>query len=298
MQGSITKEQYRRPCRQLFTFSSSFFPLFLILLVGEVASHLLISRLRPVRLDTAPALLAIALLDLVARPQPPFGNTNHEAALKHKGTAAGADLYGRQRGIARALIALGIRAVAAHDVVQAGAAGHEAARTAALGVVAAADEAHELAHGVAVVPRRAEGVLADEPARREDDKVGHGGAGHGRRRREHREDGRVRVVVGDCADGVEAAQVVLVRVVVAVPGDDVKGRVGLARLEERVVHLDGDGEGGVTALGGGGAKVLAEVSHGRLEVARVGEAVGADGAQLGEDEVALIQLQGVAARRA
>lgn len=266
-------------------------------LVGEVASHLLISRLRPVRLDSAPALLAISFLDLLARPQPPVSHANHEAALKHKGTAAGANLDRRQLGIARALVALGVRAVAAHDVVQAGAAGHEAARPSALGVVAAADEAHELAHGVAVVPGRAEGVLADEPARREDDKVGHGGARDGRRRREHREDGRVRVVVGNCADGVEAAQVVLVGVVVAVPGDDVKGRVCLAGLEERVVHLDGDGEG-VAALGGGRAKVLAEVSHGRLEVARVGQAVGADGAQVREDEVALVQLQGVASGRA
>lgn len=249
------------------------------------------------RLDSAPALLAITLLDLLARPQPPFSHAKHEAALKHKGTAVDANLDGLQLGIARALVALGVWAVAAHDVVQAGAAGDEAACAAALGVVAAADEAHELAHGVAVVPGRAEGVLADEPARREDDKVGHGGAGHGRRRRQHREDGRVRVVVGDCADGVEAAQVVLVGVVVALPGDDVKGRVCLARLEERIVHLDGDGEG-VAALECRRAKVLAEVRHGGLEVARVGESVGANGAQLGQHEVALVQLQRIASGRA
>lgn len=262
-----------------------------------MASHLLIGWLRPVRLDTSPALLAIALLDLLARPQPPVSDTNHEAALEHEGTAAGADLDRRQLGVARALVALGIRAVAAHDVVQAGAAGHEAASAATLGVVAAADEAHELAHGVAVVPGRAEGVLADQPARREDDEVGHGGARNGRRRREHREDGRVWVVVRDGADGVEAAQIVLVGVVVALPGDDVEWRVGLASLKERVVHLDGDGEG-AAALGGRGAKVLAEVSDGRLEVARVGQAVGADGAQLREDEVALVELQRVASGRA
>lgn len=255
--------------------------------------HLLISRLRPVRLDASPALLAISLLDLLARPQSPLGDTNHEAALEHEGTAAGTDLDRRQLSVACALVAFGIWAVAAHDVVQAGTAGNETASTAALGIVAAADESHELAHGVAVVPGRAEGVLTDQPARWEDDEVGHGGARNGRWRREHCEDGRVWVVVGDGANGVEAAQVVLVGVVVALPGDNVEGRVGLASLEERVVHLDGDVEG-VAALGSCRAKVFAELSHGRLEVSRVGQAVGTNGAQLWENEVALVQLQRVA----
>lgn len=249
------------------------------------------------RLDASPALLAVALLDLLAGAQSPFSDTDHEAALKHEGTAATADLDGGELGIAGTLVAVGVWAVAAHDVVQTGASGNEAAGAASLGVVAAANEAHELAHGVAVVPGRAEGVLTNQPAGREDDEVGDGGAGHAGRGRQDGEDGRVRVVVRDGADGVEAAQVVLVGVVVALPADDVKGRVGLVRVEERVVELDGDVER-IAALGGRGAKVLAEMGHGGLEVAGVGEAVGADGAQLGEVEVALVQLESVAPGRA
>lgn len=280
-----------------FDSTTFFHPFSPSLLLGEVASHLLAGGLRPVRLDASPALLAVAFLDLLAGAQSPFGDADHEAALKHEGTAATADLDGGERGVAGTLVAVGVWAVAAHDVVQAGASGDEAAGAAPLGVVAAADEAHELAHGVAVVPGRAEGVLADEPARGEDDEVGDGGAGHAGRGGQDGEDGRVRVVVGDGADGVEAAQVVLVGVVVALPADDVKGRVGLARVEERVVELDGDVER-VAALGGRGAKVLAEMGYRCLEVAGVGEAVGTNGAQLGEVEVALIQLERIAPGRA
>jgi hypothetical protein len=40
-----------------------------------------------------------------------------------------------------------------------------------LGVVLAEDQAHELVHHVAVEPGRAEGVLGDHPARREDGEV-------------------------------------------------------------------------------------------------------------------------------
>ena len=68
----------------------------------------------------------------------------------------------------------GVGTVAAHAVVQAGAAGDEAF---GLGVVFALDQAHELVHEVAVEPRRAEGVLGHHPARREDGEVDVGGAG-------------------------------------------------------------------------------------------------------------------------
>lgn len=46
-----------------------------------------------------------------------------------------------------------------------------------LAVVLAGDEAHELAHDVAVEVGRAEGVGGDRPAGREDDKVRQRGAG-------------------------------------------------------------------------------------------------------------------------
>lgn len=56
--------------------------------------------------------------------------------------------------------------------MQAGAAWYKAD----LGVILAIDHAHVLGHHVAVVPRRAEAVLHDHPARREDDKVSNSGA--------------------------------------------------------------------------------------------------------------------------
>lgn len=246
------------------------------------------------RHHATPALLAISLLDLLARPQTPLCHPDHEAALKHEGAAARSNLDRLELGGAGALVAVRVGAVAAHDIVQRRAAGNETAGAGLLGVVRAADEAHELTHRVAVVPRRAEGVLAHEPARREDDKVGDGGSGHRSQRREHGEDGRVWVVKGDGADGVEAAEVVLVRVVVALPGDHVKRRVGLRRLEERVVELDRH-EVLVWALVGRRAKVLAEAGNGSQEVSRVGEAVGTDGTKLWKTEVAFVQLQGVSA---
>jgi len=64
--------------------------------------------------------------------------------------------------------------VAAHAVVQAGAAGNETFR---LGVVFASDEAHELVHEVAVEPGWAEGVLGDDPAWRKDSEVYVGSTG-------------------------------------------------------------------------------------------------------------------------
>ena len=69
---------------------------------------------------------------------------------------------------------LGVRAVAAHAVVEAGSAGDEAF---GLGVVFAGDEAHELVHEITVKPRRTEGVFCDDPARWEDSEVDVRGAG-------------------------------------------------------------------------------------------------------------------------
>ena len=77
-------------------------------------------------------------------------------------------LCGASAASLAALEGRGVGAVAAHAVVQARAAGREAFR---LGVVDAVDQAHELAHHVAMEPGRAEGVLGDHPARREDHEV-------------------------------------------------------------------------------------------------------------------------------
>jgi len=248
----------------------------------------------PVHLDALPRVRAVLLLDLLARPEPPLGDPDHEAALEHEGAASGADELGLEPGdVPGALVAGRVGAVPAHDVVQARAARAESALAGLLGVVHAPDQAHELGHGVAVVPRRAEGVLGHEPAGREDDKVGDRRARAVRHRGEHGEDARVRVVERDAPDGVEPAQVVLVWEVVAVPGDHVKGRVRLLRVEQGVVELARDPVLVGPVGGRAGAVVLGEAGEGRLEVARVGEAVGPDGPQLRQRKVALVQLQRV-----
>lgn len=108
------------------------------------------------RLQRNPALLVIIPLHLPARLQPPIRHADHEAALKHKRHAPLRDLGGLEIDVAGALVRHGVRAVRAHDVVQGGAGGLEAA--AGFGVVLAVDEAHEFAHRVAVVPGWAEGV--------------------------------------------------------------------------------------------------------------------------------------------
>ncbi len=248
----------------------------------------------PVDLEGAPALGVVVLLDLPAAAEGQLGDAEGEAGLEHEGAAASADEGGREIGGARALVAGRVGPVAAHGVVEAGAAGLEAAAAAALGVVLAPDEAHELGHVVAVVPRRAEGVGGDEPARREDDEVGDGRARALRRRRQHREDRRVRVVVRDAADRVEAPEVVLVRVVVPVPGHDVERRVRLPRPEEPVVELGRDRVLGRPVRRRGAEVPVAEAGHGRLEVPHVGEPVGPDRPELRQREVALVELERVA----
>jgi hypothetical protein len=242
-------------------------------------------EMRPQRL---PALRVIILLHLCALVQSPLRHANHQTTLKHKRHTALANLARLQLDITRLLVRRRIRPMPRHDIVQRRARRLEAA--ARLRVVLAANEAHELGHGVAVVPGGPEGVLSDEPARREDDKVGDGGARHGRLRSEHREDGGVRVVEGYAADGVEAPEVVLVRVVQAVPGDDVKGRVALLRRVQVACKL--------AEHGPRRRRVLVKGGDGGLEVARVGEAVGPNGAEFGELEMPLVQLEDVAAHGA
>ena len=110
--------------------------------------------------------------------------------------------------------------------------------------------------------------------------------GMSRGRGQHGVDGRVGVVEGDGVDAVEARQVVLVRRVVAVPGDHVERRVIDERGPQAAEKLGGDVELAVAVFIGG---------HGRLEVARIGEAVGADGAELGQAERQAVVFADVAA---
>lgn len=75
------------------------------------------------------------------------------------------------------------------------------------------------------------------------------------------------------ADGVETTKVVLVRVIVSVPGNDVKGSVVLACGKEGVVEL------AVKPPLGRFFLILERRDRG-LEVARIGKTVRTNGAQL------------------
>src|SRR5579863_7459973 len=160
-------------------------------------------------LDALPALVVIALQFLGL--QRLLRGSDHGTGLEHEGHGVG-DVQGFG-GVARhrLLVACGVGAVTAHAVVQTRAARYEAAGLAALfRVVHAGDEAHELRGHVAVEPGRTEGVLRHQPAGREDHEVQVGGAGGVAEGGQHREDGGIRVVVADGADGVEAGEVELV----------------------------------------------------------------------------------------
>lgn len=95
------------------------------------------------------------------------------------------------------------------------------------------------------------------------------------------------MVVGDGAEGVEAREVVLVGVVCTVPGDDVEGGVRLFGGEEVACEFAQDGPRG--------GCILLEVCDRDLEVAGVGQAIRSDGTEIREREVALVQLEDVAA---
>ena len=110
-----------------------------------------------------------------------------------------------------------------------------------------------------------------------------------RRRGQHSEDRRVGMIEADRVDDVEAREVVLVRRVVAVPGDDVERRMVDLRRHRLPQNFATSSSGAVDVLVRGDR---------RQEVARVGEPVRADRAELGQAERRAVILADIAARRA
>ena len=94
------------------------------------------------------------------------------------------------------------------------------------------------------------------------------------------------MVEADGVDGVEAGHVVLVGRVVAVPGDDVERASDCSARPELAEELGDDFEVAVDVFVGG---------DGGEEVAGVGEAVGADGAEVGQAEGLAVVFADVAA---
>ncbi|MNN40485.1 hypothetical protein D3C81_1545620 [compost metagenome] len=97
------------------------------------------------------------------------------------------------------------------------------------------------------------------------------------------------MVVADRADGVEAAQVVAVRRVVAVPGDHVQRRVVDRGTPQAAIELGDQLEIAVDVF---------ECGMRGLEIARIGQAVGADRAQVGQLQQCAEVLADVATARA
>ena len=172
-----------------------------------------------------------------------------------------------------------------HAVMQAAATRQEAFR---LGIVDAVDQPHVLAHHVAMEPRRAERVLRRPSSAAGRRRSRRSRSRRIRRRRQHGEDRRIGMVEADRVDRVEAREVVLVRRVVAVPRDDVERRVVDRRAPQPPAELRDQLE---RALGS-----LVRRDR-RQEVARIGEAVRADRAELGQPEQRAVVLADVAARR-
>ena len=95
------------------------------------------------------------------------------------------------------------------------------------------------------------------------------------------------MVEADRVDAVEAGEVVLAGGVVTVPGDDVEGGVVEVCSPEVAEELGDDLEGAAVVVFEGGV--------GGKEVAGVGQAVGPDGAEVGEAEGLAVVLEKVAA---
>ena len=110
-----------------------------------------------------------------------------------------------------------------------------------------------------------------------------------RRRGQHREDRRIGMVEADGADRREGAQIVFVGRVIAVPGHHVDRRMRQRGLEQRTAPFHEQF----------GRRVLVLIGRDRgEEVARIGEAIGADRAALRQREGAAVIFAEIAARRA
>lgn len=128
------------------------------------------------------------------------------------------------------------------------------------------DTYHEFGHSIPVIPWRTEGVFLNKPPRRKNYEVCDGGTRMIRWGSQYREDRGIWVIVGDRANSGETTEVVLVRVIEPVPGDHIKGRVGLSSGIEPAGEFAKD-----RVLRGAGV-VFLERCTGGLEVTGIGEA--------------------------
>ena len=212
------------------------------------------------------------------------GDALRISRLEHESHGAG-QLDRLQFRIAGVLERLAVRAMRQHAVVQADAAGRKPLR---LGVVDAVDQPHEFRHDVHVIPRRTEGVLRHHPSLRENDEVDVRGARGLRGRRQHGENRRIGMIESDRTNRREGPQIVFVRRVVTVPCHDIDRGMRQSGYEQRAAPFHEQF----------GRRVLVLIGRDRgEEIARIGEAIGADRTALRQREGAAVILAQISARR-
>eukprot|EP00162_Nutomonas_longa_P014577 comp22026_c0_seq2/m.50715 comp22026_c0_seq2/g.50715 ORF comp22026_c0_seq2/g.50715 comp22026_c0_seq2/m.50715 type:complete len:426 (+) comp22026_c0_seq2:1019-2296(+) len=255
--------------------------LFIICLIERIPISISILAVEVV-LDALPACVVLLLEQAVAlaREAPEIAGLEHEC---HCVLHAHGHVCLCSDGL---FVCVAVWAVRGHAAVERCSAGDKAV---GLGVVDAADQAHVLCHAVAVKVGWSECVLLDAPARREDDKVCDGRSGLVRRAGEHGEDARVEMVVEHGVHDAEAIEIILVWGIVAVPCDHIERGVRLLGLEERTEELVHNCPCAFLRR-----RAVFPCDRG-LEVARVGESVGADRPELGQSKVALVHLEDVSA---
>ncbi len=117
----------------------------------------------------------------------PGRDGKRKVGLKHKGHRI-LETERRQLSLTLRKERVGIRTVRRHAAVQRSTSRKEAF---GFGLVESFDHAHVLAHAVAMIVGRTEGLFGNDPARWEDDKVTRCDSRRGSRVGENREDGRI-----------------------------------------------------------------------------------------------------------
>ena len=143
-----------------------------------------------------------------------------------------------------------------------------------------------------MIPRRSECIFCDKPAGREDDEVGDCRARNRRRSREDGEDGGVGVVIGDATNSIKAAEVVFVGIIGAVPRYNIERSMALFGSKEVAIELR---ENGVLRVGRG--MIFNEIRGRGLKVPCISQAIGTNGPELRELEVALVELENITSCR-
>mmetsp|Transcript_16292 Transcript_16292/g.38653 ORF Transcript_16292/g.38653 Transcript_16292/m.38653 type:complete len:393 (+) Transcript_16292:403-1581(+) len=172
-----------------------------------------------------------------------------------------------------------------HTYVKAGTSGF---KSLLLSIVLASYQAHEFAHDIAMEVRRAKRVPRDGPPRRENDEVRKSYAWGLSGRRENCEDRRVRMVKRYRVHRAKLRKVVFEWRIVAVPSHHVERREFQRDREQSPHQLLHHCETAVPVFKPGDRC---------LKVPWIGKTVGPNGAQVGQLEVPIKDLQHVAAAR-